>query len=39
MVEDGRPADARAFTWWRSIKISAVVDASDRARSAIQALS
>jgi hypothetical protein len=27
------------FTWWRSIRISAVVDACDRVRSAIQALS
>jgi hypothetical protein len=33
--------DARrdTLTWWRSTRISAVWDACDRARSAIQALS
>ena len=36
----GRPTCRRkTFTWWRSIRISAVLDASDRAKSAIQALS
>jgi hypothetical protein len=41
-AQDGRGRQTcrrKTFTWWRSTRISAVLEASDRARSDIQALS